>query len=54
MSDRRTGGWQVRLTSAAETDFERILQWTAERFGRKQAHDYAQILLAARDARRAT
>ncbi len=42
--------WRIRLASAAETDFDQILQWTAERFGKDQAHVYTQTLLAALDA----
>ncbi len=39
--------WLVRLTSAAEDDLDQILQWTAERFGKKQADGYAETLLTA-------
>ncbi len=39
--------WLVRLASAAEDDLDQILQWTAERFGKKQADGYAEILMAA-------
>lgn len=42
--------WRIRLASAAETDFDQILQWTAERFGKDQAHVYTRTLLAALDA----
>jgi toxin ParE1/3/4 len=42
--------WRVRLASAAEADFDQILQWTAERFGKDQADVYAETLLAALDA----
>jgi toxin ParE1/3/4 len=42
--------WRVRLTAAAETDFNRILRETAERFGERQATHYAETLLAALDA----
>ena len=39
--------WLVRLTAAAETDFEGILRWTLEQFGEAQAHAYADTLSAA-------
>ena len=42
--------WRIRLASAAETDFDQILQWTAKSFGEDQAFVYAQTLLAALDA----
>lgn len=42
--------WRVRLASAAEADFDQILQWTAERFGKDQADVYTETLLAALDA----
>jgi toxin ParE1/3/4 len=42
--------WKVRLAAAAEADFDLILQWTAERFGKKQADVYAETLLSALDA----
>ena len=44
------GFWRVRLASAAEADFDQIVQWTAERFGHDQADVYAETLLAALDA----
>jgi len=46
------GSWRVRLTAAAETDFNRILRETAERFGERQATVYAETLLAALEALR--
>lgn len=42
-----SGAWQVRLTAAAERDFQSILTWTAEQFGEAQARAYADILTAA-------
>lgn len=42
--------WRIRLSAAAEADFEQILQWTAEHFGEDQADVYAQTLVAALDA----
>jgi len=44
------GYWRIRLASAAEADFDQILQWTAEHFGKAQADVYSQTLLAALDA----
>jgi toxin ParE1/3/4 len=34
----------VLLTGAAESDFERIIEWTVERFGEAQALIYAEAL----------
>ncbi|MDB5575875.1 MAG: plasmid stabilization system [Bradyrhizobium sp.] len=42
-----SGKWQVRLTSAAERDFQSILTWTTEQYGEAQARDYAATLTAA-------
>jgi toxin ParE1/3/4 len=42
--------WAVRLTAAAEVDFEDILRWTVERFGDAQARAYAETLLSALQA----
>jgi len=39
--------WLVRLTAAAEADFEGILRWTSEQFGPAQARVYAGTLSAA-------
>ena len=39
--------WRVRLTAAAESDIRKILQWTAERFGRAQARIYSETLTRA-------
>lgn len=39
--------WEVRLSEAAEADFENILLWTAEQFGEKQARIYADVLRSA-------
>jgi toxin ParE1/3/4 len=38
--------WTIRLTAAAESDFEEILRWTAQ-FGEAQARIYAETLSAA-------
>ena len=37
----------VRLTAAAESDFEEILRWTVSRFGERQARIYAATISAA-------
>jgi toxin ParE1/3/4 len=42
--------WTVRLTAAAEADFQDILRWTVEQFGEAQAHIYAETLSAALEA----
>ena len=42
--------WRIRLTAAAETDFQNILSWTSENFGERQAHVYADTLTAAIEA----
>jgi toxin ParE1/3/4 len=42
--------WAVRLTAAAEVDFEDILRWTVERFGDAQARAYAETLSSALEA----
>ncbi len=42
--------WRIRLTSAAEADFQNIVRWTAERFGEVQARVYAEILTETIDA----
>jgi toxin ParE1/3/4 len=39
--------WTVRLSAAAEKDFEEIVDWTAARFGARQAEIYAAILTSA-------
>ena len=39
--------WTVRLTAAAETDFEEILRWTVDQFGDVQARIYAETVSAA-------
>ncbi|MDD2882209.1 MAG: type II toxin-antitoxin system RelE/ParE family toxin [Rhodoferax sp.] len=38
--------WHVRLASAAEEDYQDILQWTVDKFGLDQAHTYAETLSA--------
>ncbi len=42
--------WPVRLTAAAEADFEDILRWTVGRFGEAQARIYAETLSRALEA----
>jgi toxin ParE1/3/4 len=42
--------WTVRLTAAAEIDFQNIIAWTLEHFGPDQAHVYADTLSAALEA----
>jgi toxin ParE1/3/4 len=44
---RRSAGWTVRLTRAAEADFQDILIWTVEHFGARQARVYAMTLMRA-------
>lgn len=39
--------WAVRLSAAAEADFEHIIQWTSEQFGDNQAIVYAETLSMA-------
>jgi toxin ParE1/3/4 len=39
--------WKVRLTAAAEADFQEILRWTATNFGESQALSYAETLSTA-------
>lgn len=39
--------WTVRLTAAAEADFEEILRWTVDQFGEAQARTYAETVSAA-------
>lgn len=41
---RRRRSWQVRLTAAAEVDFDRIVRWSSERFERAQSLAYAQTI----------
>ncbi len=43
----RPCSWTVRLTAAAEADFEEILRWTVEQFGEAQARIYAETISAA-------
>lgn len=42
-----TRSWTVRLTAAAEADFEEILRWTVDQFGEAQARIYAGTISAA-------
>jgi toxin ParE1/3/4 len=39
--------WHVRLSEPAEHDFLAILDWTAEKVGRRQASVYRRTLIAA-------
>lgn len=39
--------WTVHLASTADADFDDIMAWTAEQFGRKQAEIYAETLVRA-------
>jgi toxin ParE1/3/4 len=39
--------WSVRLTARATADYGRIIEWTSERFGEKQARIYAETLALA-------
>jgi toxin ParE1/3/4 len=39
--------WIVRLTAAAEADYQNIIAWTLEQFGDLQARIYADTLSAA-------
>lgn len=39
--------WTVRLSAAAEADFEHIIQWTSEKFGDTQALIYAETITMA-------
>ena len=39
--------WPIRLTAAAEVDFQGILRWTLEQFGEAQAQVYAGTLSTA-------
>ena len=42
-----TRSWTVRLTAAAEADFEEILRWTMDQFGEAQARIYAETISEA-------
>jgi toxin ParE1/3/4 len=39
--------WTVRLSRAAEADYQHILRWTAKNFGSVQARAYANTLSSA-------
>ena len=39
--------WTVRLADAAGQDYQAILRWTVENFGRTQARTYAKTLSSA-------
>jgi toxin ParE1/3/4 len=42
--------WTVRLTETAEADFRKIVDWTLDQFGEKQAFVYAGTITAALEA----
>jgi toxin ParE1/3/4 len=42
--------WPVRLSAAAERDFQDILRWTATQFGQAQARIYAKTISDALQA----
>jgi toxin ParE1/3/4 len=42
--------WTVRLTAAAEKDFQGIIEWTIAQFGEAQALAYADTLALALEA----
>ena len=46
----RARRWTVRLTAAAASDFEQIIEWTVEHFGEPQALVYAETLSLAIEA----
>jgi toxin ParE1/3/4 len=48
MTEQRA--WSVRLSSAAQSDYQDILDWTAEHFGEAQSDTYAITLDDAIDA----
>jgi toxin ParE1/3/4 len=39
--------WRVRLASAANQDFQQIMQWTHEKFGVAQSKVYAETISSA-------
>lgn len=39
--------WHVRVTAAADADFEDILRWTMHRFGAEQTAMYAETIRSA-------
>lgn len=49
MSER----WSVRVSTAADVDFDEIVRWTANNFGDTQASDYAETIQRAIHALRA-
>ena len=46
----RMSQWAVRLSAAAENDFQGIIEWTIEHFGETQALVYAETLALALEA----
>ena len=42
--------WTVRLTAAAEKDFQGIVEWTIKQFGEAQALVYAETIALALEA----
>ncbi|WP_321783225.1 type II toxin-antitoxin system RelE/ParE family toxin [Paraburkholderia sp. J94] len=47
---RRKILWTIHLTESAQSDFQDIVRWTAERFGPSQARSYATTLSLALQA----
>lgn len=46
----RKRSWPVRLSAAAESDFQDILRWTASQFGQAQVRIYAKTIIDALQA----
>jgi toxin ParE1/3/4 len=42
--------WIIRLTAAAELDYQGIVRWTKAQFGQTQAHGYAETVSKAIEA----
>ena len=38
------GAWRVRLTAAAQSDYDEIVLWTLDHFGERQARIYAETI----------
>jgi plasmid stabilization system protein ParE len=45
--------WEMRLSTAAASDFRQIVNWTGRRFGATQAKEYGKIIKEAVAALRA-
>lgn len=39
--------WTIRVAAAADEDFQRVLEWTTEHFGKRQARAYAATVSQA-------